>query len=119
MSASPLPGATAPTVLSSSHVSSLQALPATDRLPVLFLGHGSPMNAIEDNAWRRSWQSLGQALRARGTQRIHGTVLRINRGMLELARALGFQESTNPSDPDDHETRGVSLDLQTSDGSPP
>lgn len=58
-------------------------------------------------------------LRARGTQRIHGTVLRINRGMLELARALGFQESTNPSDPDDHETRGVSLDLQTSDGSPP
>ncbi|MDZ4103714.1 MAG: bifunctional acetate--CoA ligase family protein/GNAT family N-acetyltransferase [Hydrogenophaga sp.] len=58
-------------------------------------------------------------LRARGTQRIHGTVLRINRGMLELARALGFQESTNPSDPDDHETRGVSLDLQTSNGSPP
>ena len=65
MSASPLPGATAPTVLSSSHVSSLQALPATDRLPVLFLGHGSPMNAIEDNAYRRSWQALGQELLAR------------------------------------------------------
>jgi 4,5-DOPA dioxygenase extradiol len=44
------------------------ALPATERLPVLFLGHGSPMNAIEDNAWRRSWQALGQELRARGTQ---------------------------------------------------
>ena len=28
-------------------------------MPVLFLGHGSPMNAIEDNAYRRSWQSLG------------------------------------------------------------
>lgn len=31
-------------------------------MPVLFLGHGSPMNAIEDNAWRRSWQVLGQRL---------------------------------------------------------
>ena len=31
-------------------------------LPVLFLGHGSPMNAIEDNAFRRSWQSLGADL---------------------------------------------------------
>lgn len=51
-------------------------------------------------------------LRARGTRRLVGTVLRINRGMLELARALGFQETDNPGDPDDHETRFVSLDLQ-------
>ena len=28
-------------------------------MPVLFLGHGSPMNAIEDNEYRRSWQALG------------------------------------------------------------
>lgn len=42
-------------------------LPATERMPVMFLGHGSPMNAIEDNRWRRSWQALGQALGARGT----------------------------------------------------
>jgi acetyltransferase len=55
---------------------------------------------------------LIEHLRSRGTQRIVGTVLRVNRGMLELARSLGFQETTNPSDPDDHETRGVSLDLQ-------
>ncbi len=34
----------------------------THRMPALFLGHGSPMNAIEDNAWRRSWQALGQRL---------------------------------------------------------
>jgi 4,5-DOPA dioxygenase extradiol len=27
----------------------------TARLPVLFLGHGSPMNAIEDNTWSRPW----------------------------------------------------------------
>ena len=28
------------------------------RMPVLFLGHGSPMNVIEDNEYRRSWQAL-------------------------------------------------------------
>ena len=37
----------------------LARLQPSPRLPVLFLGHGSPMNAIEDNAWRRSWQALG------------------------------------------------------------
>ena len=31
-------------------------------MPALFVGHGSPMNAIEDNAWRRSWQALGKRL---------------------------------------------------------
>jgi 4,5-DOPA dioxygenase extradiol len=29
------------------------------RMPLLFIGHGSPMNAIEDNAFRRRWQALG------------------------------------------------------------
>ena len=48
-------------------------------------------------------------LRAHGTQRIVGTVLRENTGMLELARGVGFQES---ADPDDRSTRFVSLDLQ-------
>lgn len=37
----------------------LVALRPSDRMPVLFVGHGSPMNAIEDNAYRRSWQALG------------------------------------------------------------
>lgn len=32
------------------------------RLPVLFIGHGSPMNAIEDNTWTRSFQSLAGLL---------------------------------------------------------
>ena len=51
-------------------------------------------------------------LRERGTQRIVGTVLRENTGMLELARGLGFQESAVPGDPDDRSTRFVSLNLQ-------
>jgi 4,5-DOPA dioxygenase extradiol len=32
------------------------------RMPTLFLGHGSPMNAIEDNEFRRDWRALGQRL---------------------------------------------------------
>jgi 4,5-DOPA dioxygenase extradiol len=32
------------------------------RLPALFLGHGSPMNAITDGPERRFWQKLGQVL---------------------------------------------------------
>ncbi|WP_269714122.1 4,5-DOPA dioxygenase extradiol [Caulobacter sp. NIBR2454] len=32
------------------------------RMPVLFLGHGSPMNAIEDNAWSRGWARIGAEL---------------------------------------------------------
>ena len=34
----------------------------TARMPVLFLGHGSPMNAIEDNAWRRGWAEVAASL---------------------------------------------------------
>ncbi|WP_422822857.1 4,5-DOPA dioxygenase extradiol [Variovorax humicola] len=35
------------------------SLRKSPRMPVLFVGHGSPMNAIGDNAYRRSWQALG------------------------------------------------------------
>ncbi len=31
-------------------------------MPALFIGHGSPMNTIEDNAFRQSWQRLGPTL---------------------------------------------------------
>lgn len=40
----------------------MTAMETQTRMPVLFLGHGSPMNAIEDNAWRREWQRLGKTL---------------------------------------------------------
>jgi 4,5-DOPA dioxygenase extradiol len=31
-------------------------------MPVLFIGHGSPMNAIETNAWSNAWRLVGAAL---------------------------------------------------------
>ena len=32
------------------------------KMPVLFVGHGSPMNAIDDNRWSRGFQSLAGLL---------------------------------------------------------
>ncbi len=32
------------------------------RMPVLFVGHGNPMNAIERNDFNRNWEKLGQSL---------------------------------------------------------
>lgn len=47
-------------------ISALQALEGklapSDRMPVLFIGHGSPMNAIEDNKYTKSWRDLGKKL---------------------------------------------------------
>lgn len=32
------------------------------RMPALFLGHGSPMNVLDDNDYTRVWQQLGETL---------------------------------------------------------
>lgn len=32
------------------------------KMPVLFVGHGNPMNSISDNPYTRSWAALGKAL---------------------------------------------------------
>lgn len=37
-------------------------LDRTERMPIVFLGHGSPMNALEDTEFSRSWRDLGRAL---------------------------------------------------------
>ena len=34
------------------------------KMPALFVGHGSPTNAIEDNEFSRSWADLGRAIPA-------------------------------------------------------
>lgn len=34
----------------------------TPRMPVLFVGHGTPMNAIEDNEFAQAWSRLGTEL---------------------------------------------------------
>jgi 4,5-DOPA dioxygenase extradiol len=31
-------------------------------MPAFFLGHGSPMNALEDNIYTRAWQKLGETV---------------------------------------------------------
>lgn len=33
-----------------------------EKLPVLFMGHGSPMNAIEDNEFSRRWKAMGKEI---------------------------------------------------------
>ncbi|MGA2503917.1 MAG: 4,5-DOPA dioxygenase extradiol [Anaerolineales bacterium] len=33
-----------------------------ERMPLLFVGHGSPMNAIEENEFSRSWISIGKTM---------------------------------------------------------
>ena len=39
-----------------------QSLPHSDTMPVLFIGHGSPMNAIEDNRFSQGWKALGKQI---------------------------------------------------------
>jgi 4,5-DOPA dioxygenase extradiol len=36
--------------------------PKPARMPLLFVGHGSPMNAIEDNEWSRGFKALAKQL---------------------------------------------------------
>lgn len=33
-----------------------------EKMPVLFIGHGSPMNAIEDNEFSKRWQKMGKEI---------------------------------------------------------
>ena len=42
--------------------SALERLAPTPRMPALFVGHGSPMNAIEDTPFSRGWRDIGAKL---------------------------------------------------------
>jgi 4,5-DOPA dioxygenase extradiol len=35
---------------------------ASTRMPAVFFGHGSPMNALDDNAYTRAWQRIGSEI---------------------------------------------------------
>ncbi|MBL8311754.1 MAG: 4,5-DOPA dioxygenase extradiol [Burkholderiales bacterium] len=71
---------------SATHAAPLQPAPLprfselkpSPRMPVIFLGHGSPMNAIEDNASRRSWQQLGRSFAAAGKYPVPQLILCIS-----------------------------------------
>lgn len=43
----------------------IASLPPSPRLPVLFVGHGSPLNVIQPNAYRPGWEALGTAFGSR------------------------------------------------------
>jgi 4,5-DOPA dioxygenase extradiol len=40
---------------------------AGKRMPVLFLGHGSPMNAIGNNEFSRGWREVAKSLPLAGS----------------------------------------------------
>lgn len=35
---------------------------SSDNMPILFVGHGNPMNAISDNSFRKEWIRIGKSL---------------------------------------------------------
>jgi 4,5-DOPA dioxygenase extradiol len=35
---------------------------SANKMPVLFVGHGTPMNAVEDNEYSQAWQAIGREL---------------------------------------------------------
>src|SRR5271155_6024479 len=59
-------GRAAPFIALGSLMTSLNSafapLPSTPRMPALFVGHGNPMNAIEDNSYSRAWRAMGERL---------------------------------------------------------
>jgi 4,5-DOPA dioxygenase extradiol len=40
----------------------IESVESTDLMPVLFVGHGSPMNAIEENEFVFKWRELGDSI---------------------------------------------------------
>jgi 4,5-DOPA dioxygenase extradiol len=40
----------------------LAELPETDRMPVVFVGHGTPLSAIDPNVWTAEWAQVGRTL---------------------------------------------------------
>jgi 4,5-DOPA dioxygenase extradiol len=45
-----------------NHINNLMSGESTGLMPVFFIGHGSPMNAIEENEFVSEWRKLGQSI---------------------------------------------------------
>lgn len=58
-SASTLIGTQMTAFAGAASLSQRQNLQPSPRMPVLFVGHGSPLNVIEDNEFRPQWEALG------------------------------------------------------------
>jgi 4,5-DOPA dioxygenase extradiol len=43
-------------------VTAMRALPASKPLPVVFVGHGTPLSAIDPNVWTAEWARVGASL---------------------------------------------------------
>lgn len=56
-----LPFGAAAMKLNALHVA-MENFETTERMPVLFLGHGNPMNAISDNMFTRGFEKVGKEL---------------------------------------------------------
>ena len=66
-----------------------------EKMPVLFIGHGSPMNAIEDNEFSKRWQQMGKEIRNQSLPLNRRTILRESDPASEVLHpsAQDFQES--------------------------
>lgn len=97
-----------------SALSALSDLPATDRMPALFVGHGSPMAAIRPGVFAERWREIGRRLptpRAilmisahwltRGETRVTSNVSpRMNYDMYGFPRAMYAIEYRAPGSPE-------------------
>jgi 4,5-DOPA dioxygenase extradiol len=48
--------------MNQNHIKNLMSGESTGLMPVLFIGHGSPMNAIEENEFVSEWRKLGETI---------------------------------------------------------
>ncbi|NPV41896.1 MAG: 4,5-DOPA dioxygenase extradiol [Anaerolineae bacterium] len=48
--------------MESGLLKAVEDLGAFRQMPILFIGHGNPMNAIEENGYSRNWAAMGQIL---------------------------------------------------------
>lgn len=46
--------------MGSGLLKAVENLGAFRQMPILFIGHGNPMNANEENGYSRNWAALGQ-----------------------------------------------------------